>query len=387
MTEEHLAEIWQPLANPMAQWELLPSFMLGELLFISLAVLALVHARHRGREHLLIWLGALIAGTANDFIFMALPLVDNFWHAQATVMVTPRLPLYIPCVYVSFMYYPTVAVRRLGLGGLPLAGLTGLAACLFYAPFDIVGAKLLWWTWHDTDQPIAARVLGAPVGSSLWVLTFAGAFSWLIDHTLRGATDISRVVFAKGFAKVAGLTTLLMMVQMTVLQQLDGGTPRYGALIGGIVLYALLAARSLASGGTGGFTDARAPDGLDRVVRAAMVAYLLSLAAIGAAFDPETHVSTGLHQTVGECYVEAKDITGLTRHVYLCAEDYDEDFTFDCVDGPPEESAGWNTVCGRAHSDFASWMGGVAGLCLGGSGLFLFLWGAGRRRGEDDAAQ
>jgi hypothetical protein len=56
---------------------------------------------------------ALIAGTANDLIFMALPLVDNFWQAQTTIMLTPRLPLYIPCVYVCFMYYATVSVWRL----------------------------------------------------------------------------------------------------------------------------------------------------------------------------------------------------------------------------------------------------------------------------------
>ena len=58
---------------------------------------------------------ALIAGTANDMIFMALPLVDNFWQAQAMIMLTPRLPLYIPCVYVGFMYLSTVAVWRLDL--------------------------------------------------------------------------------------------------------------------------------------------------------------------------------------------------------------------------------------------------------------------------------
>jgi hypothetical protein len=40
-----------------------------------------------------------LVGTANDVIFMALPFVDNFWQSQATIMITPRLPLYIPCVY------------------------------------------------------------------------------------------------------------------------------------------------------------------------------------------------------------------------------------------------------------------------------------------------
>ena len=106
---------WHVFNSPIAQWAVMPSFLIGEAMFIALAVLALVHALRSGRDHLLIWIGALIAGTANDAIFMALPLVDNFWQAQATIMLSPRMPLYIPCVYVCFMYYPTVAVRRLRL--------------------------------------------------------------------------------------------------------------------------------------------------------------------------------------------------------------------------------------------------------------------------------
>ena len=27
-----------------------------------------------------------------------------------------------------------------------------------------LGAKFLWWTWHDTDAPVNIRLLGAPVG-------------------------------------------------------------------------------------------------------------------------------------------------------------------------------------------------------------------------------
>jgi hypothetical protein len=56
----------------------MPSFVLGQALFLLLAVGTLVHALRSGRAHAMIWVGALIAGTANDFIFMALPLVDNF---------------------------------------------------------------------------------------------------------------------------------------------------------------------------------------------------------------------------------------------------------------------------------------------------------------------
>ena len=43
---------------------------------------------------------------------------------------------------------------------------------MIYAPYDLTGIKYLWWTWHDTDAPIAHRLLGVPVGSTVWVITF-----------------------------------------------------------------------------------------------------------------------------------------------------------------------------------------------------------------------
>ncbi len=382
MPPDDIAANWQLLQDPVSQWELLPSFMVGELLFVALAVLALVHATRSGRGHMMVWVGALVAGTANDLIFMALPLVDNFWHSQATVMLTPRMPLYIPCVYISFMYFPTVAARRMGMRSIwATAGLAGLTACLFYAPFDIVGAKLVWWTWHDTDQPIAARILGAPVASSLWVLTFSGAFAGLVHHTLRDVEAVTGGIFAKGLAKLAASSTLLMMLQMTPLQQLDGGTPAYGALLGGIVIYGILLAR-----GWSGRNPAPLGDP-DRLLRVGLPLYFLTLVLSGATFDPETHRSTGVHQQVGECYVEAKDITGLTRHHFLCTEDYDEDYLLTCGDPMPVEGARWYTVCGKAHSDFTTWITGLSVLGSTGSLLFLFLLGGGRTREEDPDPQ
>ena len=61
---------------------MLPSFVMGEFVFISLALATLLHAQRHGRLHLATWLAALVAGTANDAIFMMLPMVDNFWQSQ-----------------------------------------------------------------------------------------------------------------------------------------------------------------------------------------------------------------------------------------------------------------------------------------------------------------
>ncbi|MFV8752016.1 hypothetical protein ACNOYE_15835 [Nannocystaceae bacterium ST9] len=365
---------WQHFMSPLDKWATQPSFVVGEYMFYVCTLLALIHAKREGREHLLIWFAALIAGTANDMIFMAMPLVDNFWQAQATIMITPRLPLYIPCVYVCFMYYPTVAVRRLKLAPLPLAALTGLVACMFYAPYDIVGAKFSWWTWHDTDAPIATRILGAPIGSSLWVLTFVGTFAWLLDRGIARNPALPAKTFALSFALVAGCTTILMVLQLTILQQLDGGSPGYFALAAGLAIYAGIV---IAKWKTGKPLPEQ-PN--DRLLHGAVIGYFVTLVSIMAVFDPATHVNTGVHQTVGECYVEAKDIAGKVRYEYLCTSDFDEDYTFECVDTPPAEGSEWYTVCGKAHDNFALWLAGVG--LLGGLGIavFSYLLGPLRRR-------
>jgi hypothetical protein len=369
---------WHVFTSPLTKWADQPSFLIGEYMFYALALLAFAHAWHQGaerRRHVLAWFAALLAGTANDMIFMALPMVDNFWQAQTTFMLTPRLPLYIPCVYVCFMYFPTVSVWRLGLPPLSRAALTGLAGSLFYAPYDIVGAKFLWWTWHDTDKPIAHRLLGAPIGSTMWVITFVAAFSYLLGRAVDNDPQVSRGTVAKGLALVCGLSTVTMVLQLTVLQQLDGGVPGPISLVTVTLLYLALIAR-----GWPRATPA-APRPADRLLFRAAALYFVTLAAIMAIFDPATHRSPSMHQTYGPCHVEATDIAGLVRYQYVCASDYDEDYTFDCAPPPPDMSE-WYTVCGRAHTDFRRWMLGVAGLGAVGVALYGFFLGPlrGRRK-------
>jgi hypothetical protein len=301
-------------------------------------------------------------------IFMALPLVDNFWQAQGTIMVTPRLPLYIPCVYVCFMYLPTVGVWRLGLSPLPRATLTGLAAILFYAPYDITGAKFLWWTWHDTDMPIDNRLVGVPVGNTLWVIVFVATFAWLLGRQVDKDPAISSRTFIKATALVGALCSIVMVLQMTVIQQLDSGVPGVRGLIVTALIYGGIAAR-------GWLKATRPPAGSgDRLLLAGIAGYYLVLLGIMATFEPSTHVSTSLHQTYGECGVEAKDIAGFTRFKFICAEEYDEDFTF--CEAPPAIGAGWYPVCGKAHTNKPLWLGAVAGLGLVGTLLFGMFYGA-----------
>jgi hypothetical protein len=358
---------WHHFNGFAQQWQAMPSFLVGEYLFIALAIVAFVHARACGRGHLLAWVAALVAGTANDTFFMVLPLVDNFWQAQATIMLTARMPLYIPCVYVCFMYVPYAAVKRLGLAPLPTAAAAGLAGIAFYAPYDVVGAKFMWWTWHDTDLPIAHRLLGAPMGSSMFVITFVASYSWLLERATAKDPDAAPRTFVKALVLVALASTPLMMVQMGVLQQIDGGVPGPRGLVVIALVYAAVVARAWRRRGQArGFAA-------DRLLRIALPIHFATLAAIGLFFDPATHVSASVHQTYGPCGVIARDITGHERHEFLCAEELDEEFDFACVDAPPAAHSQWYTVCGRPHRDFAAWMSGLAALAVLGAAVFVWL--------------
>ncbi len=352
--------------DPLEQWAQQPTFLIGEYVIILCALMAFVHARRSGRANLLICLAALITGTGSDLIFMALPLVDNFWHAQASIMLTARLPLYIPCIYVVFMYWPLVAVRRLGLGRWSTAALTALVACMFYAPYDIVGAKFLWWTWHDSDASIATRLVGAPVSSSLWVLTFVGSFALLLDTVLRNR-ELTRNRFLIGLALVACAATPMMMLQMAVLQTIDGGTPGYLAFALGLAAYG-----TVASLGYRPVNRAKLP--VDWLGIGVTTVYLLMLTVNMTFFTPETHVSTGLHQLPGPCDVEESDILGGKRNKFLCIDDYEEDFTFACTT-PPADGTRWFTVCGKAHANYAAYATTVGGLSLAGIVVFSTFFG------------
>ncbi len=54
-------------------------------------------------------------------------------------MLTPRMPLYIPCVYITFMYCGAVAAWRLNLPPAAEAAAAGILGEMIYAPYDITG--------------------------------------------------------------------------------------------------------------------------------------------------------------------------------------------------------------------------------------------------------
>ena len=62
------------------------------------------------------------------------------------------------------MHYTTnMAASRLKLSLWSEPFAVALGDLLLDIPFDILGIKLLWWTWHDTDPNIFDRSYNVPL--------------------------------------------------------------------------------------------------------------------------------------------------------------------------------------------------------------------------------
>ena len=351
---------WRVLMDPREQYLRMPSFLIAEYSMIACALVSLWHARHSGKVRL--WFAAWVCGTCNDVFFMFLPFCDNFWQAQATIMLSPRLPLYIVCMY-TFLYFACTAAMGLGLPPLAEACAAGIFASIFYGVYDICGARFIWWTWHDSDAAIMERWDGVPVGSSMWILTYTAWFCFLYRWTsgqfqAGQIIDDLRAVLVKFFSKatrrsrvVKILETLKTFVESVQTHLLTSASWRTVAFLGVSCTPLFMVTLGLfsiigmdAPGKPGARTlvaayiifllvifagrhhrsalpreTARASIGrANRILATATWIYFSTFVCIFIFFDPATHVSTGVHQAFSDCGVKAFDIMGFERDEFLC---------------------------------------------------------------------
>jgi len=355
---------WTIFRDPFHQWEVLPTFLGIEYVAYFLTVISLVHAVKNDRNHLMVWIASFITGSANDIFFMALPMVDNFWQAQATIMLSPRLPLYICCIYNIFLYYSTITSWRLGFENMwPEAAITGILALLIYHPYDLIGVKHLWWTWHTTDPPIMNRLFGVPLGSSVWILTFSACFS-IVLYICRGKFQLN--IF-KTLMVSCLVTTPLMIVIMTILQVVSfeqQGVPSFSSFnlclfvyITVIIIYSTLL---IDTRNSYKWIEHRCFTKLDLLLGLSIVSYYAFLIVAGNYGKPDQFKSLGVHQDFGPCNVTVTDVMGLTREKYACSENMPSEWDFRCInfEASPvlkNKVFQWYTICGTPHPHGYIW--------------------------------
>jgi hypothetical protein len=180
-------------------------------------------ARHRSGDRwpLFLWLTTLSYGVWMELL--TYNTVDNFSHAQFTVMLYyKQLPLYVVMLYPTFVYVAVQSARRLGMGSVGTFFTVGLLAVMIDVPFDIMGPDCKWWWWNeDAEDPwglVAHRWLGVPVSSYCWHLLFEGS-QWLVAHRLRGRVDrfttrsvTATILRALPLAAIAGALSVVVGV-------------------------------------------------------------------------------------------------------------------------------------------------------------------------------
>jgi len=372
--EEWKGMPWRVWIPPQEIWRVMPTFVLAEWGYRTTTYVALYHAIVTGRKKS--WAAAWICGTANDIFFMFMPFCDNFWQAQASVMITPRLPLYIVEMYASVMYYAPVAgslfSRHMGLNPVGQACVTGLLAHMYYGVYDVNGPRYLWWTWHDSDPAISERNYNAPYGSSLWILTYCSLQSFLNSWILRApgarltgtvapsSHDVSATTMLKGFFalipagwaqrlqplfKAAGLLDSLQnwlgksSDPMQILYRAVVCTPLFMVLMGQLSFFSLdklgipgkrtyrftliLMIGTVIQQLWVGRNRPSAPPlpasyrGANRLFIASVLGHFAMHTLINLWGKPEKHASTGIHQKVAQQQTMVKDIMGWEREEEL----------------------------------------------------------------------
>jgi hypothetical protein len=178
--------------NPSEIWQTEHTFLFCEMELYILAILTYLHARRHGGRYYWLWWTTILHGLMTELVSYWYEDVDNFWHAQSTFMwFGLREPLHIIFLYPGYIYPVCVAVSKLNIQEWARPFASGLGEVLIDIPYDIMGIKLLWWTWHDTDTNIIDRTYMVPWTSYFFHTCFGFTFVFLQQHLHRYVTGLS----------------------------------------------------------------------------------------------------------------------------------------------------------------------------------------------------
>ncbi|XP_078619533.1 uncharacterized protein LOC144886678 [Branchiostoma floridae x Branchiostoma japonicum] len=382
MGKEMAESWWIAFRSPLEIYENHANFLVAEIAMYMMAALTLVHALRRGGRYRSLWLAALLHGVVTETVCYWVPEIDNFWHAQSSVMMLGRrLPLYIMLCHPVYNYMSNVAASRLKLGIFPTAYAAALADSVSFHVFDIIAIKLLWWTWHDTDPSIYERHFWVPFTATLYRLTFSPTFT-LLFYGIHKMMTGKRMLQAGSFLQEAGtvvLTGLLAFPTAVATHFIPLYHSLHDALgassevcvLAVIYLYILIVWVADRNGPEEARPRKKGDHPWKDELALVVLINALTFAGLALFAKPETIVSTGIHEPLGPCNetVQFYNAIGqvVAKRKYLCPTDYDEGYMdFHCVPGgrAPPGVHHWYTVCGTPHENHAEHITVVWGFCL-----------------------
>ncbi|KAH9488362.1 hypothetical protein Btru_063328 [Bulinus truncatus] len=362
-----------------------PTYLYCELMFYLLGFFTFCHAMHNGGRYRWLWLATVAHGLTVESVSYFIPDIDNFWHAQSMVMLLgQRLPLHIVFLYPVFIYVAVVAVSHMNLRWWAEPCAVGLTVVLLDIPFDIVGIKNLWWTWHDDDPNIYDRHYNVPWTSYYFHASFAASFAFIFFGLRRLMCKSGQKFQSLGFIceSLIVLITGLCSMPQGVLQFIPVYHPLHDVY--GIhselcvLLFLSIYILIVWSADRNPFENARLSKPgtikFNLMTLTVLLHFGFNIFLVFTA-KPENIKSIGFHQPIGACDVPITVKTPLghflKKNKFLCAERYFEDyFDFHCVKTPPPSGSEWYTICGTPYKNHAEYILIICAFCA--IGLFWF---------------
>ncbi|BFZ02600.1 hypothetical protein BsWGS_05639 [Bradybaena similaris] len=406
-----LVNQWLPKSEKELQWWITfrhpedilkkhATFLYCEIIFYIIGFLTFCHAFRCGGRFPWLWIATICHGLTVESLSYWLPDIDNFWHAQSMVMLFgQRLPLHILFVYPAFIYVACVAVSHMHLRWWAEPFAVGITVVLIDIPFDIMGVKLLWWTWHDDDPNIFDRHYWVPWTSYYFHASFASSFT-AIFFGLRSLLCRPGLKYqSPGFfceLPILIITGLFSM-PLGVLQFAPVYHPLHDSLgihsEVSVVLFLTAYALIVWSADRIPYDSARLSRSgiLSPVVLAVILHYSFYVYLVFLA-KPQEIISIGYHQPIGNCDapVDVKTPFGqvLRKNRYLCKDSYYEDyFDFKCLSNPPKDKAEWYAICGTSYENLWEYRIVVCAFCALGLYWFWQLLGRSGQQPSTRAAQ
>ncbi|VDL77352.1 unnamed protein product [Nippostrongylus brasiliensis] len=297
-----------------------------------------------------------------------------------------RVPLYaILGIHHMIGYTAYVLASRMRLPWWAEGPAAGLCSVMLLLPYRIVGTKLLWWTWHDTDPTIRDRMFWVPWSMIYFHAACICSFVWImrLSRHLLLEKEYDWTKFPREFicSLLAGsLSFWLGSVQFSLLYYPLHDFFKVHSEITTILFLSLYAVLVFSADRNNRDVEARScfRFWFDELSCAVALEYIFLMVVI-ATSDPLNIVSEGLHQPIGPCS-QMEDVSTpaglvLQRAKYLCAKKYDEGyFDFHCVpNGPPkqqDDGSGnllpleYYAICGTDFENRAEYITVIWGSCI-----------------------
>ncbi|XP_077971991.1 uncharacterized protein LOC120339138 [Styela clava] len=395
----------------LEMWKDQPTYIFVNLIVITMASLSLMFALRHGLDsrYTYFWLATLLHGIVTELVSYNLPDINNFWHSQTFMMFAGRrFPLYIVLFYPATVTHAYIAASRLKLPWWAEPFAVGLFDVLIDFPYDIMGIKMVWWTWHDTDPNLFDRHYWVPWTSYFFHMSFHSSLVFLLHGTRYVITGNTSKDKSSGFFKemLCVIITSSFSMGFAIIFQL---LPIYHGLKDGFglhtenimfVVFGLYFAIVWYADRTP-TNDARAQNKISKTYWwnnetgiAILLHYIFYIILVVIA-KPQYVKSHGMHETLGPRSETMKMpvVSGAVyiKQRYFDPASYDEGYIdFHCLpEGAPNLTANphdvgksWYTVCGNKFENHVEYIVMIWSFCF--LGIFAFYNALGRSATQEN---